>query len=299
MNAIGLDVGGTRIKTAVLCFQGEATLIVDKRTARFPVMPDGRDVLVDDVWRVVEDELLSFDRPEGVPIFVCCQTGGAVGGGRFYSWADPRCKVHRPTSSDSHRALGLLGNPLPLGDWLTAKLSDTIVGYRRGRLPWMAGRWRGHPVWYVGGDHVTAVHGVDLQDDEVSVNCGTGCQVSMNWHGHGEGAAPAQIRDGLAGKLACVTHLPAGRALTQGLVSPGAAARWAAQAARTLRPFRKLKLSGGVCEAVDWPGRWDHAHYVARNDYNGNLIEELGVAFEIVEDAAFKGLAKVAKEVLE
>ena len=364
---IGIDIGATRIKSALVNVEdGE---VLGLRQTPFPKFAASTDPLVKEtetheVWGAVLGHLSCRHKEPGdeaVPIYICNQQGSFVPcktpnvpatsfvpckaphgydpcglarsgflepprgwavrhkverGERMISWMDGRCKVYRPTTVQRMQACGLWHGdylPMSIGDWVAAMLcgwdhywhfkchwsqrhgSDGEQGDNRlcdvletGEV---VGYWERHPVVAPIGDWPCAVHGVDLQDDEVSVNCGTGCQVAMLWHGQGAIEPPMRKR-GLGNvSLGCVTHLPGGRALAANEISPLGIARWVAQAARTLRPFRKVKLSGGVCEegVVD---RWEE-----RNSFNSALIEELGeVEFEIVDNATFKGMARITRE---
>lgn len=293
MRVIGLDIGATWIKSAVLDL--DTGKIDGQHRSLFPALTNGacraRDIL---------EEIEKWHLWPPAPIFVCCQTGGVVPveidehgpvlqEEIFHHWS--KCKVYRAGPVSVYRSQLTGGHiPMSLGEWITYALTgaqDRTSHQTNGGLSDTVkpvGCWQQQPVYRAVGDHACAVHGVDLQDDECSVNCGTGCQVSMRYHGWDEGQPP-QKRYGIGGLLACVTHLPAGRAIAAGEITPRAAAKWAAQAARSLRPFRKLKLSGGVCEA--------------RCVYVETVVAELGVEFEIVDDATLKGLLRLAKAVVK
>lgn len=88
------------------------------------------------------------------------------------------------------------------------------------------GEYQGMPVYVPVGDHQCSVLGSELKDDEVSINIGTGSQVSTvtldrNWAVWGH----SQVRPYFGGKyLNCVTHLQGGRLLAsivQMIIEPG------------------------------------------------------------------------------
>lgn len=307
MRVIGLDIGATWIKSAVLNL--DTGQVDSQHRTPFPALTNGACK----AGEILDEVELHLQLWPPVPIFICCQTGGVVpveideyGPIKqeevFHHWS--KCKVYRASPVSVYRSQLTGGHiPMSLGDWITYVLTgaqDRTSHQTNGGLSEIVkpvGCWQQQPVYRAIGDHACAVYGVDLQDDECSVNCGTGCQVTMNYHGWDEGQPP-QKRYGLGGLLACVTHLPAGRTIAAGEIEPRAAAKWAAQAARSLRPFRKLKLSGGVCEAVDGAaGRSIYSEH--RNAYNETVVAELGVAFEIIDDATFKGLLRLAKAVVK
>ena len=71
------------------------------------------------------------------------------------------------------------------------------------------GYYHGIPIYLPVGDMQCAVLGTDLQPDELSINIGTGAQISML----GTYADSCQIRPYFGRLLNCVTHLPGGRRL--------------------------------------------------------------------------------------
>ncbi|MDX1947668.1 MAG: FGGY family carbohydrate kinase [Pirellulaceae bacterium] len=125
--------------------------------------------------------------------------------------------VTHPTNASAH---GLYS--LPAGDWH----HELIANLGLQTLSWPAivpegtivGHWRGQgrslPVFVPLGDQQAALLGVDLRDDELSLNIATGSQISCrsnSWRSTG-----SQVRPLLAGTyLHTLTHLPAGRALAR------------------------------------------------------------------------------------
>ena len=77
------------------------------------------------------------------------------------------------------------------------------------------GTWRGAPCFVTVGDQQCALAGALLSEDELSINVGTGAQVSMIMESlKKESAGAGQVRPYFNGRfLRTITHIPGGRAL--------------------------------------------------------------------------------------
>lgn len=308
MKTLLLDVGATYIKSA---WYDDVEGVVGPKQVPFPSRASADTVTadLDEVWAALPTEINDPD----VRVAICCQMAGYVPmsfewdvkpvkwkeDGPFISCWDQRCRAYRKRSSDIAKAVGG-GTTVPLGNWIAWKLLGDAADPgdvhptlwcavdefpHNGPLRTTQNQTRllNDPcgrVFTPIGDHAASVHGCELATDELNVNLGTGGQVSMIHHGTGEGPVLHQVRPGIDCELACVTHLPAGAWLYgwRGKVE-GAVVRWAADAARRLRPFNLVVLSGSLAIELQ-----------------KNIQDELCVPCRTVEWAALRGLARMVRE---
>lgn len=262
MRYIGVDIGATWIKSAILDTEGG---VLHRHARRFPEFLPSEDARVKEVHvaTVVErvgDDVAAFSTPYYGPIegiVLTGQMGGSLGpGGRWVSWQDRRSSVFDANYST------------------LAQLVADDLGIK--------------PVFAPPGDHQCALFGARLKAGEVSINVGTGSQVSVL----SDAPAPCsrhQNRPYFDGKwLRCVTHIPAGRALN-GIL-------------------RLIREATGLCESSAWELVAEKVKVAIKTDlrwnlsfWPSNLDEHGGSLLGILEDnlnigevflAAFSAMAE-------
>lgn len=188
MDYIGVDIGGSFIKAAVLRPGSGPLKIAYRRGVPFPDFVSSSTTrlrvvsmreICDLVRNLIEDLLNPYFGPVDPRIAFTGQMGGMRDGKWWVTWQDYRCGV-----DDSNRCI------------LAEEVAKEIGV---------------EPLFPPVGDHQCTLYGAGLMADELSINIGTGSQVSVisnevgtNW----------QSRPYFGGvHLATITHLPAGRAL--------------------------------------------------------------------------------------
>ncbi len=266
MKGIALDIGGTWVKSALVDL--ETGLISDVKRVPFPISHYGSkmDCHQDQIMSAVRG--IMPQSGEAVNVFICSQMGGYRDNAAWVSWQDPRSSIADPEAT-------------PLGDIVYSAL--------------LASKFVPHPPI---GDHQAALLGAGLQPRDLSINIGTGGQVSVLAQESDPVPLGVKKRKYFGDQcLHTVTHLLAGRHLAATATiwgcSPGdtllelfhlSMALDYSEAAEKLSPkanFNDLVLTGGVMEQSE----------SLRNE-TFDLCWQRPV--RLVHDAALRGLGKYA-----
>jgi len=171
------------------------------------------------------------------------------------------------------------------------------------------------PVYCAVGDQQASLVGSMLEPGEVSINIATGCQVSMITH---TPHSPAQLRPYFGDQfLRTVTHLPAGRLLTQAVASVVGTSptqeqwEWASMAVSagevSARPI--LEAANRIADSCVEAAKRLGAEHASRIKFSGGIaqgfppirtriVERLNLDFCVFDgdDSALAGLGVLAKD---
>lgn len=196
---IGIDIGGTYLKAARLWPKNNE--IADVSSVPTPETLEG-----------IESELYSTLRFLGngaQGILITGQVGSYAANGKFYSW-----KSDKPYAEIVRE---IYAPPWPLLNWAALTLCSSARAYLTHDTVAESddiltkdivsiGSFGEVPIYIPVGDHQCSLLGAGLQNHELSVNLGTGGQISIL------GGTDRPYFDGRG--LTCHVRLPAGRALS-------------------------------------------------------------------------------------
>lgn len=263
---IGIDIGASFIKSALLDL--DRMEVQHRGGCPFPPFIEGKkEVLVQEVCKAVAGQvarLSNYQYPRSDGVILTGQMGGSIEGDRLISWMDRRSSIDGRNTS-------------VIGEEVAKRLGLNLVGQ-------------------VVGDQQCALIGAGLRPGELSINIGTGSQVSVIhkfdpralWNG-------IQARPYFDSKfLHCITHLPAGRALSALL-----------RMVREMSQLGEEDAWGYVVEQVSGRRhtdlRWNLSFWPCGIGQEGSLLGILEDNLDVgsLFLAAFRAMAKTYREAAE